>query len=155
MTGRFFLQKSSSSSVSFSASEMASGTLTKDLYIYVLGADDDTDGISKGIKFAAAANGAAASFFNNENIPATLYIKKSTPVITYPVESQSFSGLSGGVDSAFTIKIADSYNDLQGAYKVQWYKTGSGTATSIQTDCDSLALTATDSLFSSTIGICS
>ena len=119
-------QGESTKSVSFTAAEMASGTLSKELYIYALGGGDDTDGINKGIKFTPAATGAAASFFNNENVTATLYIKKSTPVVANPVEGYSYTGLSGGVASAFTIKISDSYNDLQHSYDVEWYKTGSG-----------------------------
>ena len=113
-------------SVSFTAAEMANGTLSKSLYIYVLGASDDTDGINKGIVFNAAAQAPGDAYFNNENVPATLSIKKSTPVIVDPVEGFAYTKLAGGVESAFVIKIADNYADMQKPYTVQWYKTGSG-----------------------------
>ncbi|MBR6588399.1 MAG: hypothetical protein IKK82_13385, partial [Kiritimatiellae bacterium] len=44
-----FLEKVNT--VTFTAAEMAAGTLSKDLYVYVLGADDQTDGVGKGIIF--------------------------------------------------------------------------------------------------------
>ena len=103
------------------------GTLSKDLYIYVLGADNDTAGAGKGISFAAAAVEAdAAAYFSHENVSATLYIKKSTPVIAFPTENYAYTGLAGGVNTAFTVKIADDYADIQKPYTVEWYKTGSG-----------------------------
>ncbi|MBP3405631.1 MAG: leucine-rich repeat protein [Kiritimatiellae bacterium] len=119
-----YLEKTKS--VTFTAAEMSTGTLSKDLYVYVLGADDDTDGIGKGIKFAPAATGPAASHFNNENVTAILYIKKSTPQILYPTENYSYSGLAGGVISTFAIKISDDYNNMKSPFTVEWLKTGSG-----------------------------
>jgi len=116
-----FLEKVST--VTFSAAEMAAGKLSKDLYIYVLGADDQTDGLGKGILFKPAD----VAIYNNENVPAILYIKKSTPQILYPTENYAISGLNGGVSSAFTIKITDDYTNMQSPFKVEWYKTGSGT----------------------------
>lgn len=121
-----FMQRATN--VTFTAVEMANGTLSKDLYLYALGADDDTDGVGKGIVFNAAAVAPADEYFNNENPSAILYIKKSTPVITYPEESHEYSGLAGGVESVFSITVADDYTDLQSPYTVQWYKTGSGAA---------------------------
>ena len=116
------------STVTFSAAEMEAGTLSKDLYVYALGADDQTDGIGKGILFKAAK----VAIYNTENVSAILYIKKSTPQILYPTENTSkeepsFPGLAGGVASAFTIKIADDYTNMQSPFKVEWFKTGSGT----------------------------
>ena len=119
-----YLEKTKS--VTFTAAEMSTGTLSKDLYVYVLGADDDTDGIGKGIKFAPAATGPAASHFNNENVTAILYIKKSTPQILHPTENYSYSGLAGGVISTFAIKISDDYNNMKSPFTVEWLKTGSG-----------------------------
>jgi len=117
----------STKTVTFTAAEMAAGTLSKDLYVYVLGADDDTDGIGKGIKFTPIAMGAAGSYFNNEiNVTAVLYIKKSIPQILHPTENYSYSGLAGGVFSTFAIKISDDYNNMKSPFTVEWLKTGSG-----------------------------
>ena len=120
-----FLEKVST--VAFTAAEMAAGTLSKDLYVYVLGADDQTDGVGKGILFKPAN----VAIYNNENVSAILYIKKSTPQIQYPAEGQSYSGLAGGVASAFTIKISDDYTNMQSPFTVEWLKTGSGTPQTI------------------------
>ena len=120
-----FLEKVTN--VTFTAAEMAGGTLSKDLYVYVLGADDQTDGIGKGIIFKAAN----VAIYNNENVSAILYIKKSTPQILYPTESQSYSGLAGGVSSSFTIKISDDYTNMQSPFTVEWLKTGSGSPQTI------------------------
>ena len=104
----------------------AAGETSKELYIYVLGGSDDTAG--DGISFApTVSDAAAAAYFNGTLNPAVLRIRKSTPEIAYPVEDQAYNGLAGGVESAFTIQIADDYADLKKPYTVQWYKTGSGT----------------------------
>ena len=116
-----FLEKVTA--VTFTAAEMAGGTLSKDLYVYVLGADDQTDGVGKGIIFKAAN----VAIFNNENVSAILYIKKSVPQILYPTENYSYDGLAGGVSSTFSIKISDDYTNMQSPFTVEWLKTGSGT----------------------------
>ena len=104
----------------------AAGEMSKNLYIYVLGANDDTAG--DGIEFEPSIeDAAAAGFFNGSHDSAVLRIRKSTPEIVYPVEDQAYSGLAGGVASAFSITVADDYRDLRQPYTVQWYKTGSGT----------------------------
>ena len=113
--------------VTFTAAEMAGGTLSKDLYVYVLGADDQTDGVGKGIIFKAAN----VAIFNNKNISAILYIKKSVPQILYPTENYSYNGLAGGVSSTFSIKISDDYTNMQSPFTVEWLKTGSGTPQTI------------------------
>ena len=112
--------------INFTAAEMADGVLSKDLYVYVLGADGETDGVGKGIKFAAKAQGAGSTYFVNENVSAILYIKKSTPQILYPTEGYEFSGLAGGVYSTFSFKIADDFSNMKGNFTVEWLKTGSG-----------------------------
>jgi hypothetical protein len=71
--------------VTFTVADMANGVLSKDLYVYVLGADDQTDGVGKGIIFKAGK----VAIYDNENVSAILYIKKSTPQILYPAENQS------------------------------------------------------------------
>lgn len=104
----------------------AVGETSKNLYIYVLGANDDT--ADDGIEFEPSVEDAtAAGFFNGSHDSAVLRIRKSTPEIVYPAEDQAYSGLAGGVESAFTVKVADDYYDIRKPYKVQWYKTGSGT----------------------------
>ena len=120
-----FLEKVTT--VTFSAAEMAGGMLSKDLYVYVLGADDQTDGVGKGIIFKAAN----VAIFNNENVSAILYIKKSVPQILYPTENYSYNGLAGGVSSTFSIKISDDYTNMQSPFTVEWLKTGSGTPQTI------------------------
>ena len=102
------------------------GETSKELYIYVLGASDDTAG--DGISFApSVADTAASAYFNGTRNAAVLRIRKSTPEITYPPESYSYTGLAGGVESVFNITVADDYRDIRQPYTVQWYKTGSGT----------------------------
>ena len=109
--------------VTFTVAEMAAGILSKDLYVYVLGGDDDTDGVGKGILFRAEN----VAIYDSENIPAVLNIKKSTPQILYPAEGQSYSGLYGGVSTWFSFKLSDDYTNILSPFKVEWYKNGSGT----------------------------
>ena len=108
----------------------AAGETSKELYIYVLGGSDDTAG--DGIAFTPSVpDTTAAAYFNGTLNPAVLRIRKSTPEIAYPAENAAYTGLAGGVESVFTITVADDYNDLKKTpykpYTVQWYKTGSGT----------------------------
>ena len=112
----------------------AAGETSKELYVYILGGSDDTAG--DGIAFTPSVpDAAAAAYFNGTLNPAILRIRKSTPEIVYPVENHQYTGLAGGVESVFTITVADDYNDLKKTpykpYKVQWYKTGSGTPQTI------------------------
>ena len=105
--------------VKFTAAEMASGMLSKDLYVYVIGADSET---VNGVKFSAEN----VAIYQNANQPAILYINKCKPQIKYPTEKLEISGVPGGVPYAFTLKIEDDYTNMRQPYTVEWYKTGSG-----------------------------
>ena len=115
----------SKTSVEFTAAEMASGTLSKNLYVYVLGADDDTDSIDKGIEFMPKN---VAIY--NDNLSATLYIQKSTPVIVSPVDGTEYPSVNGGVDTMFTIKVSDDYMNSRGEYTIEWLRDGVGESVS-------------------------
>ena len=108
-------------SIKFTAAEMASGTLSKNLYVYVLGADDDTDSIDKGIEFMPKN---VAIY--NDNLSAILYIQKSTPMIVSPADGTEYPSVNGGVDTMFTIKVSDDYMNSKGVYTIEWLRDGVG-----------------------------
>jgi hypothetical protein len=120
----------SDTSVTFTAAEMAAGTLSKDIYVYVLGASDETYGHGQGIVFDVEN----VSIYNNENVPAYLYIKKATPQILYPTENYSYTGVPGGVLFPFKIRISDDYKNMQSTFIVEWDKTGSGATQQVKVD---------------------
>ena len=113
--------------VLFSASEMARGILSKDIYVYVLGGDEDTEGTGKGIIFAPVIDDPAAKAFyggDGEAVTSELKINRSVPEIEDPEDGYLYEHVPGGVEYVFPVQIADSFNDIQNAYTIEWKKNG-------------------------------
>ena len=110
--------------VKFFVDEMNRGVLSKDVYVYVKGGDQNTAETGNGIRFlpeVGSANG-ADSYYNEAPIGSVLTIEKSVPQIEEPVQEEFYEHIPGGVEYPFAIKINDSYNDVQGAYVIEWKK---------------------------------
>jgi len=117
--------------VRFTVDEMEAGVLSKNLYVYVLGGDDNTAAIDKGVLFTPAAKGASADYFRNENQVATLYVNKSTPVIRSPAEGDVHPEINGGVEYKFRVSISDDYMNMADTYTVEWWIDGAGTPVTV------------------------
>ena len=109
--------------VTFTVAEMNRGVLSKDIYVYVLGGDDETSGTGKGILFTPVVEGtaSAATYYNETALTSVLMIEKSKPVVLNYADFDDYAnGIPGGVEYIIPIKIQDSYNDIGSAYEVTW-----------------------------------
>ena len=99
--------------VAFTAEEMASGLLTKALQLYALGSDADTVGPNpeKAIRLSAEVDPASRDFFIGEFEYATVFLKRTNPVIVQPEFGDEFPDIRGGTSYGFVLKVEDTYKN--------------------------------------------